>query len=278
MSWTQGQTRTYAYNGRDSAVFEELDPGDYTIKVHGAKPGSFGGEGGFIEATYSTTTPQTLEIYVGSDADGRDGGWGLFRGGNADTFDSGGGGGSTEVHLSEVSPYQDSVLVVADAGGGGASLTSGANGGGGARCGTANNETCDAGCPANVSGSGGYGGAVANTGGPGGQNAYNGATIVTQNQGGSKHPDGTLNGYVEITLDNALSKTISGIVEEGSTSISGATIEAVNHSTTNTYTTTTDSSGNWSMSVPAGTYHVVARYEDANGKKRTLSKPYISVN
>lgn len=72
--------------------------------------------------------------------------------------------------------------------------------------------------------------------------------------------------------------TASGSVVEGGTGIDSATVEVIPHGGSSGYQTTTDSNGDWSIDVPPDTYHFVARYEDSNGKRRTLSKPFISVN
>lgn len=71
--------------------------------------------------------------------------------------------------------------------------------------------------------------------------------------------------------------TVSGTVTESGTAIENATVDLINHSNQDVYSASTDANGDWSINVPTGTYHFVARYEDAEGKKRTLSKPYISV-
>lgn len=291
MVWSDGETRTYAYDGSDSAISETLDAGfEYTITVHGANGGEGddsyepGGIGGFVEATYKSAASSTdIDIFVGEQGGtgGNDpgaGGWGRFNGGvGGGAGDAGGGGGgSTEVLLSSPSAYEDSYLAVADAGGGGGN--SGDGGGGGGRCGNGIDGGVNGECPANVTGFGGDGSNDNTQGGSGGQAVANGAELVSESTGGSTHPDGTNNGYVEITA-SALHE-MSGTVVEGSTSIQGATVEAINQAdVSETFKTTTDSSGNWNIFVDSpGTYHVVARYEDAEGKKRTLSKPYISVS
>lgn len=279
MAWTGEETRVYSYDGSDTAITETLDPGfKYTITVHGADGGdgtNQGGVGGYVVAEYIATNQTDVDIYVG--AFGPDSGWGRFSGGDAGSGFSNAGGGSTEVVLSNAPNYDSSQLVTADAGGGGS--TAFEFGSGGARCGAGGGSQVESGeCPPDGQGFGGDGGDGGDlSGDDGGQEVISSrATSITETTGGSQHPDGTRNGYVEIT--SGPKTTVSGQVIEGGTAIQGAVVEAINQTTKDTYSGTTDSSGNFSFNVTPDTYHVVARYEDGEGKKRTLSKPYIDVS
>lgn len=277
MAWSDGETRTYAQSG-ESSISETLDEGfEYNIKVHGADgDGYTPGVGGYAEGNYIVNQgDEDIEIFVGQ---GGGGYWGKYNGGSSGYA----GGGSTEVLLSNPSTYQDSKLVIADAGGGYGSDYYGFDGSGGARDGkSVSDGGSNAEGPPNGSGLGGFGPDESITGLGGGDacgevGCCNGAKQVSVSRGGSTHPDGTENGYVEITSTEL--PTATGVVEDGGTAVDGATVELVNQNTEESYKTTTDSSGNWSIGVPSGTYHFTARFEDSEGKKRTLSKPYIQVS
>jgi hypothetical protein len=76
--------------------------------------------------------------------------------------------------------------------------------------------------------------------------------------------------------------TISGTVDADGSTTSGILVyilqvDGSTPSASVETTTTTDSSGNWSVSVPEGnTYHVAAQYDDGSTEYAGESKPYIT--
>jgi len=73
--------------------------------------------------------------------------------------------------------------------------------------------------------------------------------------------------------------TLSGTVTLSGSGVQDATIHVINDTDDSIETTTTtDSNGDYSVSVPSGnTYHVTVRYEDSNGNKyNDESKPFIA--
>lgn len=83
----------------------------------------------------------------------------------------------------------------------------------------------------------------------------------------------------QVTVSEASGGTIAGTVEFDLAGADGAEVFVIDTSNdTLAATTTTDSSGNFSVSVSTGEYHVVARYTDSNGVTYSdESRPFISV-
>lgn len=71
---------------------------------------------------------------------------------------------------------------------------------------------------------------------------------------------------------------ISGTVVDGGTGVSGAKVTVIDDTSDEVLTTTTtDSNGNWSATVPDTRLHVVAQYEDDSGTVyNTTSYPYVN--
>lgn len=232
MAWTEGETRTYVFNGAseaDSKYDVSLDAGEYEIVVHGADGAaavsgatlSSGGVGGYINGTFTASSNDNLEIWVGESTQSSNGGWGRSNGGSgasSSEVTAGGGGGSTEILLN------GNFLAAADAGGGGG--VSGATGrppspiyvggGGGARGGLGGTADEGKGSDAQGTGNGGDGGDVPSSspenGSDGGQEAGSALTVDTATKGGSTHPDSTRNGYVEITYQGAAQPALGSII------------------------------------------------------------------
>lgn len=246
MAWTVGETRTYTYDGNNtSQIVDDLEDGQYTVIVHGAdgqggSGGSYeeeagvGGIGGFLKGTFTASSGDSIEIWVaesptGNPSDRSQGGWGRSIGGvgvDGDGSSYGGsGGGSTEILLN------NNFLAAADGGGGGSATrtyyTNTALGGsGGARGGVGGTASApdggDNGNDAEGTGNGGDGGSAshptANDGEDGGQEAGSSLTVDTATTGGSQHPDGTENGYIELTY-NGVSDTIGDVAATNSSGV-----------------------------------------------------------
>lgn len=226
MSWTEGETRTYTFEGAsedDSKYTETLDAGTYEIEVHGADGGDAegdfyscaegsGGTGGYIKGDFTASSGDSLEIWVGQEAVGYDGdnfgvgGWGRSDGGDSqDNTNSGGAGaGSTEILINS------NFLAAADGGGGGGHVEgnpdgcSNSQGGGGGARGGSGGSGDDDGNDAEGTGFGGDGGdadlstETAEDGEDGGQEAGSDLTVLEQQEGGAtEDEDG--HGYVKIT-------------------------------------------------------------------------------
>ena len=71
---------------------------------------------------------------------------------------------------------------------------------------------------------------------------------------------------------------LSGTVVDGGDPVSGAKVTAIDDTSDEIVTTTTtDSDGNWSATVPDTQLHIVAQYEDDSGTKyNTESYPYVN--
>ena len=118
------------YRSNDTELV--LQPGDYTIEVYGAKGGDTsdgenqGGKGSYVKGNFHINAEKTIKIRAGQKGLVSKGGY--PDGGKTDKGNLGGGGGSSQVYIQNLTFWEK--LIFAAGGSGATGTYGGCNGGG----------------------------------------------------------------------------------------------------------------------------------------------------